>query len=266
MPEISVLQPPSYITSLPSTADLSRLSGVVIRVRFRQEELSPGALQSILGGLARVARRAPRAPLVVTVLGCPPSLDVALLILLRRLDCALVIPDRALSLNLLRRNLPDLAQQPECLVKWFTAHTQLQLAGTAATHLLEAGLGAPPSATMPPVAATVPLSVHGVSARDWFDLGRALRSATAVQRCPEGNLAAIALSLGFHDASSISRHLKRILGHRPPFIRPRLGWHWLLHDWAVARIPHTLALSPPPVFASDLATAYAQSAGGSLTA
>lgn len=63
-------------------------------------------------------------------------------------------------------------------------------------------------------------------------LGRGIRAALLLQREPDVDLIKAAYVLGFHDGSGLSRHLVRVFGERPSFLRWRLSWEWLLDDWA----------------------------------
>jgi hypothetical protein len=65
----------------------------------------------------------------------------------------------------------------------------------------------------------------------------ALHSALLVQRKSSESLEVLAGEVGFHDAASFSRHLLRVFGYRPSFIRECLGWAWLLNEWIVRRQP-----------------------------
>jgi AraC-like DNA-binding protein len=191
------------------------------------------ALPQTLSRLGRLAQLSRRWPVVVRVFDWPtgqPSGD--LIRGLRSLPYRVVIGDDGERATLVRAELrgrTDLALRAS---DWFRCHIRLgpdQL--SLASLLINAGVRARPQDLIPKKLLRPSPGVKVPPARDWFSLGRGLRSVHLLQ---QGNASAlqVALQLGFHDRSSLARHVNRVFGRSLAFVGVRLGIEWLVDDWS----------------------------------
>lgn len=98
-------------------------------------------------------------------------------------------------------------------------------------RLVAHGLDAEPAAHLPDRHVRLDSRMPCPPASEWFRLGKALHAAMELQRQDASPVTRVAYRLGYHDGSSLSRQLHGVFGRRPTFVRPRLGWLWLLDDW-----------------------------------
>lgn len=237
---VDVLYPPQYTSAVDPTTDVSRMAGLVVLAVVPPDELRATGADGMESALSRLGGQMPRAPVAV-FLGQPPErFDGDLLRVAARMRPHTLFIGASPTRALLRQELDYPSRTAHVLYTWFERHTRLELRGSVAEELLRAGLQAGPGTALPSNGSGRVASSTGLRARDWFDLGRALRSASHLHRHEGHSLPRTAISLGFHDVSSLSRHLVRIFGHRPAFLRPRLGWEWLVHDWVLRKAPTAL--------------------------
>lgn len=65
----------------------------------------------------------------------------------------------------------------------------------------------------------------------WFRVARALHACLQLQRNNRLSISAVALQLGYSDASTFSRQCIELFGARPTALRALLGWEPLLATW-----------------------------------
>jgi len=142
--------------------------------------------------------------------------------------------------------------------RWLRRHTRLTDRDVRLAHpLIEAGMRASPTQRLPDREAP-----SLVSRRTLFTLGRGLRTVAAIQAAG-GSGAKTAIGLGFHDRSSMARHVKRVFGTTPAFVAERLGINWLLDEWTSLHYPRQRKDRPPgAVRLADLAAMWSGSAPG----
>jgi AraC-like DNA-binding protein len=80
----------------------------------------------------------------------------------------------------------------------------------------------------------------------WFAAARALHAALALQACPETPLLSTAWSLGYSDASALSRQMARVFDLRPSAARALLGWEALLDRWLTKEVGAQTSLAGVP--------------------
>ena len=71
----------------------------------------------------------------------------------------------------------------------------------------------------------------------WHQVFRALHTALKIQADPDTPFLKLAMSLGYHDHSALSRQINRNFGLNPGDIRGTLGWEWLLERWLRKQMP-----------------------------
>jgi len=119
---------------------------------------------------------------------------------------------------------------------WLRRHADVDpLDLDSVEFLLRAGFSVEHPSRKLPRAAGWPRKIAGLPPSKWFYLGQGVRSVSVLQAYPEDTGPQSAHRLRFHDESRLSNHVHGLFGHRPTFIRQRLGLEWLLADW-MARV------------------------------
>lgn len=229
----TILEPPHY-REVPARAKRSRSDcGVVALVRVAGEDVRPARLPHTLDFLRRWGQAHTRIPPVCTIPTLeglsPPECHY----LFRLLPTAAVVVAPTCDIHMLRSVLTDPRLVPERIRAWLRTHVSGSTPWQSqAIELVQAGLAAPPDAPLPAWVGPVSWSsTEGPSPNRWYRLGKAVRAALKIQRRTDLTVSEAAFALGYHDGSSLSRQLHEVFGRRPSFIRPRLGWWWLLDDW-----------------------------------
>jgi hypothetical protein len=250
--QIVVLSPPHYRVEDSCTRDLAGLRGLVVGVGVSTDLFMSGHVSNVLPSLDHVEMLLPAAVIAVVLTGPRATLSLNVVRSIRLLGRRCVLEEADLRSSVIRDQLTRPQNLAKSLARWFGRHTALHLNGSIELDLLQQGLEASPQdrIRLPPSGRQLP-GTH-TTHRDWFDLGRALRTALHLHREPNATLFDAADTLGFHDAASLSRSVSRILGHRPTFIQPRVGWEWLVRDWARSKVPSSLRPSPALVSEAQL--------------
>jgi len=234
---IQFFEPPNYDREVRASSRMQTGSGAIAVVSLSAGDFRSTAFPGTIDCLRRLERSAPRITVIASLLDWKTLHFEEGYSLLRILPISAVAsspPPISSSV------VCDLVTMPLLVipnvVRWFRTHVASD--GPPDYELLRmlvgAGYHAFPSdrltATKPRVSGTKPLSVPS---RDWFHLGRGLRSVVALQRrAARGDShEQVGFSLGFSAASSFSRHLNNVFGRRPSFIAPRPGYAWLLAEW-----------------------------------
>jgi AraC-like DNA-binding protein len=64
----------------------------------------------------------------------------------------------------------------------------------------------------------------------WLQFARLLGACLKLQ-CSGLSLSEMAPTFGYPDGFTLSNQLERLVGVRPSYVRPRLGWEWLVESW-----------------------------------
>jgi AraC-like DNA-binding protein len=78
----------------------------------------------------------------------------------------------------------------------------------------------------------------------WFAAARALHAALILQAQPGTSLFDVAWSLGYSDASALSRQMARVFELRPGAVRALLGWEPLLDRWLAIEAVGSSMMAP----------------------
>jgi hypothetical protein len=229
-PQVKLFGPPHYREPLLERATGGSLCGLVALVALRAPHLTPEALSGTIDRVREWEREFPRTTFVCVLPDWPELAPERTVLAMTVLPGAFAFPGGPPGLEALRPLISNaLLIQPR-LREWVERRGREHRGTGRAWGLVEAGLGGLPSDTMP-AELSVPPRIGPPSQSRWHQLGKPLRAAMALQRHPERTVSRVAITLGYHDGSSLSRQLNGVFGRRPAFVRSRLGWRWLVEDW-----------------------------------
>lgn len=64
----------------------------------------------------------------------------------------------------------------------------------------------------------------------WLQFARILHVAITIQNT-RMSIGRVSTRFGYTDGFTLSNSMKRLTGHRPTFVRERLGWEWIVETW-----------------------------------
>lgn len=230
------LRPPLYQDAMSPSENIGTRSGVIGIVDLDASDLTASTIRHTADSLRTLAKRVPRTMIVARVSDWPSLPPSHVFKGLRLLPIHAVLGgDGPSSLTTLEECMTDPDYVEPGLFRWLRRHlARRDLNPQVVTSIVRAGFASNPRDRLPDWIDPPRMrnQLGRVSPSAWYWLGKGIRTALALQKNPDNSVAYIAYTvLGFHDGASLSRHLTRVFGVRPSFVRPRLGWYWLLDDW-----------------------------------
>lgn len=208
---LDILGPPRYEVPLDDSRNITQGSGLVGILRLDSETLNPQRFGPTLRIVRHLQRATPRLPWLLLM--WRPRLPVEAARLIAALRCRGVLSPAGRSPDAVHAAVTWDGDLMAHLEHWIRTHTELgHGVWDWLAPLVEAGYHAAPGDPIPDAIEGAPRTIPATR-RAWFHLGRGLRSALALHRHPGQSVARLALKLGFHDRSSLARHLKRAFGH-----------------------------------------------------
>ncbi len=229
--DVLCLHPPHYASPRVRDLQLGTRDGLVMLVPITSKMMFEGA-DALDTALSDLASLVPRSPVVIGVNGVSQGL---MRFAARHLPARVVpvqpgCPPALAELRACLTNIDDLGRRVLC---WLGSHSlSSHVHSRDIAMLVESGLRVErPTDRLTMVLNRSTRRVEGVSPQGWYRLGVGLRSCVMIQSHPDESTLSIALRLRFHDAATLSRHLARLFGCRPAYVRPRLGIEWLVARW-----------------------------------
>ncbi len=226
---LELFSQPHYRDPAPAAHLGASPCGWVAVISVGASDLAPAEFPQLVAAVRSLVLDRPRLTVVCSLSGPISVRDE--LHAFRDLDVHAVVRGSLPALHDLRLVLTETSLVPDWVRMRLEATIDEHRIVDWACDLVSDGLRAPPTGPLPPGHVRGGARWRCPPASHWFRLAQALNGAMALQRAHKTSVSHVAHGLGYHDASSLSRQLNTVFGHRPSFIRPRLGWPWLLDDW-----------------------------------